>query len=374
MNLLFVCTGNIHRSPLAEAMLRDAAQRQGRSDVEVMSAGTATLDGLAAASEAAALAASDGLDLSRHRSRRLTGEELARADLILMMESYHYDWIAGRHPAALPRCRLLSDYAGPETGLQPGEDVPDAIGEDIESFRVTYGILRSCVDRLARELLACPQAEYSRAIEERYRQRRGSPLAISPADYDAIERWWSQGIPLWIVLESIDRAFRPRGPSRETPRVRRLAYIEPDIEERYEAYVGSRVDGPPPATGVVETTRSESAVRKAIATALERLTEGGALGSDRVASAFEVAATRVRSMTAASEPSTLILGLQQIEDDLIDALKKVTDPAEMHSLRQAAASEVAPHAARMTPEAVEATIARVVDYRIRERYAVPKLT
>ena len=79
------------------------------------------------------------------------------------------------------------------------------------------------------------------------------------------------------------------------------------------------------------------------------------------------------------EPASRPLGtftlrqLQRIEDDLVDALKRATDAADLDSLRQSAATEVAPHAARMSPEAVEATISRVIDRRIRERYAVPKL-
>ena len=74
MQILFVCTGNICRSPMAAAIARDALARSGRRDVEVVSAGTYALEGQRPTSDAAALAEEHGLSLGEHRAQQLTRE------------------------------------------------------------------------------------------------------------------------------------------------------------------------------------------------------------------------------------------------------------------------------------------------------------
>jgi protein-tyrosine-phosphatase len=78
-NVLFVCTGNTCRSPLAAAL----ARRMAGKDVEIESAGTHASDGAAAMPEAVTVACEHNLDLSAHRARRLTGELVDRADVLV---------------------------------------------------------------------------------------------------------------------------------------------------------------------------------------------------------------------------------------------------------------------------------------------------
>ena len=89
MKLLFVCTGNICRSPMAAAIARDLLAQAGRADVEVSSAGTFALDGHASTSDAEAIAEAHGLSLAGHRARQLTRELVAGADLVVGMEDEH---------------------------------------------------------------------------------------------------------------------------------------------------------------------------------------------------------------------------------------------------------------------------------------------
>src|SRR5690606_21448064 len=86
-NVLFVCTGNTCRSPLAEAIARAALEARGWTHVRVDSAGTAAAWDLPASENAAAVAAEHGLDLSGHRSQPVTPELVRWADLILVMSS-----------------------------------------------------------------------------------------------------------------------------------------------------------------------------------------------------------------------------------------------------------------------------------------------
>ncbi|TMG80394.1 MAG: low molecular weight phosphotyrosine protein phosphatase, partial [Betaproteobacteria bacterium] len=87
-HVLFVCTGNICRSPLAASLLERALTERG-IEVTVSSAGTGAWDGAPASEGAYLVGLERGLDLSGHRARLLTRELVERADLILTMARHH---------------------------------------------------------------------------------------------------------------------------------------------------------------------------------------------------------------------------------------------------------------------------------------------
>ena len=87
-HLLFVCSGNVCRSPMAEAMAMEWAPVHG-ADVEVRSAGTLKLVDRAAAPKAVAVCREIGVDCSRHRSQPLTAELIHWADVVAVMELQH---------------------------------------------------------------------------------------------------------------------------------------------------------------------------------------------------------------------------------------------------------------------------------------------
>ena len=96
-HVMFVCTGNICRSPMAEGILRhmiDSTRKsQNAVPIEVSSAGTVAVDGHPASKTAVQVAAEHGVFIEEHLSRALTEENVGRADLILTMTPEHREYI-----------------------------------------------------------------------------------------------------------------------------------------------------------------------------------------------------------------------------------------------------------------------------------------
>lgn len=109
MLVLFVCTGNICRSPIGEGLLRAAIASAGVAGVEVASAGTWADEGAPATPAAVAVMETRGLDISGHRARRLAAREAEAADLIVAMTSVHLREIETTAPYASPKVLLAKE-------------------------------------------------------------------------------------------------------------------------------------------------------------------------------------------------------------------------------------------------------------------------
>jgi protein-tyrosine phosphatase len=148
--IIFVCTGNTCRSPLAEALCKQLlAERLGcavdelpRRGFLVQSAGLAAAGGPAAA-EAEETARELGADLSGHSSRPLTAELAAQADYLVAMTRSHLAMLAGHFGDGGPELRLLD---------RAGQDVADPIGCNREVYRACARQIRQHLEGLVPEL------------------------------------------------------------------------------------------------------------------------------------------------------------------------------------------------------------------------------
>ena len=120
-SVLFVCTANRFRSPLAAAVFRKLLQTREKENLwRVESAGTWTRAGLPATPEALQEAAVLGLDLSGHESHPIDGELLARSDLVLVMEANQLEAIRIEFHSSMGTTHLLSEVA-----VGSAFDIPD---------------------------------------------------------------------------------------------------------------------------------------------------------------------------------------------------------------------------------------------------------
>ncbi len=155
--VLLVCTGNICRSPLAEAIMRRELAEIGRNDFEVTSAGTGAWDGAPASEGAYLVALEHGLDLSAHRARLLTRELVQQADVILTMARHHRARV--EELGGNGRTFVLGEYAG-RSG--PEAEISDPFGGELEVYRQTFEELEELVKAAVKRLSAEYDAEDKR--------------------------------------------------------------------------------------------------------------------------------------------------------------------------------------------------------------------
>ena len=152
MKVLFVCSGNICRSPMAAEYFRQRAANSGLSHVVVDSAGTLGIEGAPASEEAIRAMAEIGVDLSGHRSKGLSDALLRTTDLVVVMTRDHLEYLAKHHPDGEDRRMLLRAF---EQGPHPDPDargLRDPIGRPVEFYRELLPVITRCVDHLVLHL------------------------------------------------------------------------------------------------------------------------------------------------------------------------------------------------------------------------------
>ena len=121
MNVMFVCTGNTCRSPMAVSLFTKRLNKEGRSDIQCRSAGLAACEGQGASWNAVEACKELGIDLTYHVAHRLRGGDFMTTDVFVVMEQVHKDILVG---------------AGVNPGLVYilGGGIEDPYGKDLDAF------------------------------------------------------------------------------------------------------------------------------------------------------------------------------------------------------------------------------------------------
>lgn len=141
-NVLFVCVGNICRSPSAEVMLRQAVAGK---DIQISSAGLGALVGHGIDATAQELLVEHGMDGLAHRARQIDDAILGAADLILTMERKHVRRIAEIAPQASGKAFLLGKW-------QQEREIPDPYRQQRPAFEHVYKLMAEGVESWVRHL------------------------------------------------------------------------------------------------------------------------------------------------------------------------------------------------------------------------------
>jgi len=143
-SVLFVCQGNVCRSPLAAAYFYARLKERG-AEIAVRSAGLDTTPGKEAHPLATTVARENNLSLQAHLTTSLSSELVAEADLIVVMESVHSSTLLQKHPEAAGKVVQLGYF---NNGLST--DIADPFGGTRQDFDVCYNAIQRSCDNLLR--------------------------------------------------------------------------------------------------------------------------------------------------------------------------------------------------------------------------------
>lgn len=146
MNILFVCTGNHCRSPMAEAYFRHLCIQGGHPDVEIGSAGVNALKGHPANDQAHLALSDEGIVMDDFSGRDYTSELAKQADRIYVMSEVHRERIIRVTPDAEEKTFLLMELTGDDC------DVMDPLGGDTDEYRECLEMMKPALQALYDEL------------------------------------------------------------------------------------------------------------------------------------------------------------------------------------------------------------------------------
>jgi len=154
VNVLFVCSGNICRSPAAAACFRQRVAELGLPGLTADSAGTLGIEGQPICPSAARVLSELGVESAGQRSKGVRTIDVVGADWIVAMERSHLAWLAQHHPEGAAQRALLRAFEHGSSLAPDPPDLEDPYGQPIEVYRLPVPLIARCVDNLLAHLLA----------------------------------------------------------------------------------------------------------------------------------------------------------------------------------------------------------------------------
>ncbi|HEU4872537.1 MAG TPA: hypothetical protein VFT44_05500 [Pyrinomonadaceae bacterium] len=227
---------------------------------------------------------------------------------------------------------------------------------------------------------------YFTEIEDAFVRRRGKHLFLSPMDWALMETWKQQGIPLHIVLRGVEKSFDSYEARPRKRTVKTLLYCQEEVEAQYEEWVEARV-GSASASDNNEADSDKTPFSfEAISEHLQRNRNSlAALARSRnKEDDLSEALTRAAALLVDIESdftSSATLDTRKLEDSLTglermlnDAMLAVIDKDKLDELNKEVKDKLKPYRAQMEAAAYKQTFDNLLLKRLREQFAVPRLS
>ena len=150
MNILFLCSGNVSRSFLAEMLLKNEVELLKLDNISVSSAGLYAYPGSPSDAKMVDYLSKNGIPVESHESRQVTKEDMDWADLVLVMERDHASAIEGLWPETKGKVELLGKFLSEDQTVV--DDIVDPFGKSQYYYRLAQAQISLAVRSLVKEL------------------------------------------------------------------------------------------------------------------------------------------------------------------------------------------------------------------------------
>lgn len=155
MKIMFICTGNICRSAMAEWLLKQKLKDKKIENVEVYSCGVYAQDGDKSTWEARRVMMDEySIDMSKHRATNIVNSNIKEMDLILCATSRHRRDVLRIYPELEGKVFTMKEYVGYEREYHDKIDIKDPWGYDIETYRSCVAEIDECLELLLEKIIS----------------------------------------------------------------------------------------------------------------------------------------------------------------------------------------------------------------------------